>query len=103
MRRAKPTESVIDIYPILLAEVAEEGFFHLFPVEMSEFESLTEPEPSIGGLVQLENGQFIGVCFGKQTHQLSILKPMGQATKEVLEKVFQEVPLLQKYVTWHAK
>lgn len=100
MRRAQPDECLIYLYPILLAELSEENLKKLFPVELSEAEPFTEPEPSVGGLVQLENGQYFGIVFGLQTQRLAILKPEGQLTHETLTHLFQEVPELSNFTTW---
>lgn len=103
MRRAQPDECLIHLYPVFLAELSEADLKKLFPVELSEAEPFTEPEPSVGGLVQLENGQYFGIVFGLQTQRLAILKPEGQPTREMLTHLFQAVPELSNFTTWKEK
>lgn len=103
MRRAQPNECLIHLYPILLAELSEADLKKLFPVELSEAEPFTEPEPSVGGLVQLETGQYFGIVFGLQTQRLAILKPEGQPAGETLTPLFQAVPELSNFIIWKEK
>lgn len=99
MRRADPKECLIDdTRNVLMAKLPEREFLSLFPVKMDKFQY--EPEPSIGALIQLDNSQYIGVCYGQVTNTLSIVKPVNNKTEQVIRNIMEEVGFLRRYIFW---
>lgn len=100
MHRINPRECLIDPHRILIAKLGEKDFLRLFPVEMDEFDPMSEPEPSVGALVRLENSQCIGICYGKITHTLSIVKPIHDITEQVIRRILEEIKFPDRSIVW---
>lgn len=86
MRKASSDEISLELEPIILANVPPKDFAHLFPIEMCEIDQFAAPEPSIGAVIQLNNGQYIGVNYGKISNTLMIRIPPSSDTKTALQK-----------------
>lgn len=101
MRLANFEKCQIDENEILVAQMDHQTFSSLFPVELEEVHPLSVPaSPCLGGLVQLDRGQYIFLYYCFPLKSMSVLKPIGQNSKEVLKNLFLEVPALIKFVTW---
>jgi hypothetical protein len=103
MRQANPNECVIDDGPggtILTAEMPEDELVDLFPIPMDHFDPLTQAEPSIGALVQLDSGQYLGVRYGTVSNTLVIEKPYGADSGEAVAALMREVSIPEKVITW---
>ena len=100
MRRAKPDELSTEAFAVLTAEVSEPELKKLFPVEMEEIDSLAEPEPSVGALVQLRSGPYVVVIYGKETHTMKVLVPQGTDPIKGIEQVLAEVPIPKRRIRW---
>ncbi|HMZ80501.1 MAG TPA: hypothetical protein PLL06_12440 [Acidobacteriota bacterium] len=101
MRLAKTDRCQIDEQEILAAQLDLQTFSPLFPVELEEVHPLSVPaSPCLGGLIQLDNGQYLFLYYCFPLTCASVLKPVGQPTREVLAHLFQEVPDLRDFVTF---
>lgn len=72
------------------------------PIKFDEIvDPLAVPEPSLGALVRLNNGDYIVLFYGRDSHQLIVEIP--EATKDssaALAAFFSEVPLPASRVLW---
>ena len=100
MRRASLNEVSVELEPILLAKISPTDFSRLFPVEMSEMDPFAAAEPSIGGIIQLNNGQYLGVSYGRVSGTLMIRIPPRDEEAVALEKILDEIPLEHTDVWW---
>lgn len=83
-----------------MAKVPPNDFSRLFPVEMSDVDTFAAPEPSIGGIVQLNSGQYLGINYGKVSGTLVIYIPPNEEAAGALKKIHEEIPLLHEYIWW---
>jgi hypothetical protein len=98
MRRAQPNELNDDAKPIALLQLSEDLLRELFPVEFSEVDPLAAAEPSIGSLVQLNNGLYAVIMYGTVTGQTEVSMPLSAHWLPFL----REVPLRSDEIVWTA-
>jgi hypothetical protein len=72
----------------------------VFPVTMEEMDPFSEPEPSQGALVRLEDGRCVVVIYGKETGTLKVLVPEGADPTEEISAFLAEVPISSRAITW---
>lgn len=101
MQRAKPEDLREETVPILQARLSESELYQLIPVEFEELDPLSEPEPSIGTLLQLNSGDLVVVTYGRETRTLSLEIPESESIAGTSIALFEEIPLLKEKVTWH--
>lgn len=103
MRRAKPHELTDRAVPVLTAQVSEAELSQWVPVPFDDIDDpLATPEPSKGALVELENGQYVVLYYGKESSQLTLEIPETTVDSSALIASFlHEVPLPVSRVLWH--
>lgn len=103
MRRAQPLELNEDTVPTLVLEVSERRLKELFPVSFTAVDSLSEPEPSIAALVQLDSGTYCVVTFGSITHRTTISVPVTADAGRAAAAVIVETGVRKDEVRWLAE
>jgi hypothetical protein len=103
MRRARPHELKTPANPVLTARLSETELVEWLPVRFDEIDDpLATPEPSKGALIQLENGAYVVVYYGKDSQQLTLEIPETNSDSSALvASFFEEVPLPIARVLWH--
>src|SRR3954465_8272700 len=100
MRRASPDELNEDAKPVALLRLSQDRLRELFPVELSEADPLSAPEPSIGGLVQLDSGPYAVVVYGKSTGETEVSMPVSAPLARYWAAFLREVPLIANEIVW---
>lgn len=100
MRRARPEELQTEATTVLEAHVSEAELARILPVQMVELDVWAEPEPSKGALIQLDNGQYVAVTYGKVTETVQVLLPEGSDLAAGIEAFLSEVPLNPDTIFW---
>src|SRR4051812_24059593 len=100
MRRASPDELNEDAKPVALLRLSQDRLRELFPVELSEADPLSGPEPSIGGLVQLDSGPYAVVVYGKSTGETEVSMPVSAPLARYWAAFLREVPLIANEIVW---
>ncbi len=103
MKRAEPKELQEDTIPGLVLELSEARRQELFPVPFEAMDSFSEPEPSEGALVRLENGLQVVVVYGKVTHRTTLSFPAGADLTTALPTVFAELSIRPSEIVWTAE
>ena len=105
MRRAKPHELSDHAVPVMTARITEAELAKWFPIPFDELsDPLEVPEPSRGALVQLDNGAFIVLNYGKESSQLTVEFPESIKDRSALiAAFFREVPLPAARVLWYRR
>ena len=102
MRRARPQELRTQAVPVLTARLTAAELSKWVPVQFEEItDPLEAPEPSKGALVRLDNGDYVVLFYGRDSHQLIVEIP--ETTKDssaVLAAFFREVPIPASRVLW---
>jgi hypothetical protein len=103
MRRAEPHELKTRAVPVLTARLSEVELLRWLPVPFDDIEDpLATPEPSKGALIELDNGAYVVVYYGKDSNQLTLEIPeTARDSSEVVASFFNEVPLPLSRVLWH--
>ena len=102
MRRAQAHELNEDVVPALVLDVSEQRLHELFPVHFSSVDSLAEPEPSIGALVELTSGDYCVVTFGQVTHRVTISFPETADVSRMAMSLVRETGIRKNEVQWVA-
>lgn len=102
MRRAQARELNEDAIPALVLEVSEQRLRELFPVRFSAVDPLSEPEPSIAALVELESGSYCVVTFGRVTHRATVSLPETAEVSRAVVSLFRETGIRKDEVQWIA-
>jgi hypothetical protein len=103
MRRARPEELKTRAVPVMTARLSETELVRWLPVRFDDIDDpLAAPEPSKGALIELENGAYVVVYYGKDSRQLTLEIPetTGDSTA-LVASFFHEVPLPVSRVLWH--
>ena len=100
MRRASPEELNENARPVALLRLSQDRLRELFPVELSETDPLSAPEPSIGGLVQLDSGPYAVVIYGKGTGETEVSMPVSAPLARYWAAFLREVPLIASEIVW---
>ena len=103
MRRARPHELKTRAVPVMTARMSEAELLKWLPVPFDDIDDpLATPEPSKGALIELENGAYVVVYYGKDSKQLTLEIPeTARDSSELVESFFHEVPLPLSRVLWH--
>jgi hypothetical protein len=103
MRRAKPHELKTRAVPVMTARLSEAELRKWVPVRFDEIDDpLAAPEPSKGALIELDNGAYVVVYYGKESKQLTLEIPeTARDSSAVVASFFHEVPLPTTRVLWH--
>ena len=103
MRRAKPHELQTRALPVMTARLSEDELLVWLPVHFDEIDDpLATPEPSKGALIQLDNGAYVVVYYGKSSNQLTLEIPETTSDSSALvASFFHEVALPVSRVLWH--
>ena len=103
MRRAEPHELKTRAMPVLTARLSEAELLRWLPVPFDDIDDpLATPEPSKGALIELENGAYVVVYYGKDSNQLTLEIPeTTHDSSELVASFFSEVPLPLSRVLWH--
>lgn len=100
MRQAKADELQSDAFTALMARLPEVELRKRFPVQFLDIDTFAEAEPSMGALVQLESGGYVGLIYAKLSETLKILLPEGMDPKTGIDALLEEVALPPSTVTW---
>ena len=73
MKRAVATELLEDAVPVLVLRLSEARLRQLFPVELTEANEWSEPEPAKGALIRLRSGAHILLMYGLVTSRATHL------------------------------
>ena len=102
MQVAKPEELTSYALPVLTAQVSDAEMAEWFPVPFEQIENPeATPEPSMGALLRLSNGELFVVYFGRVSKQLTLRLPPTGDESAFVESFLREVPLPLSRVTWH--
>lgn len=101
MRRVHPHELQEDAVPALVLSLTETRVGELFPVSFEPMDPFSEPEPSEGALVQLDDGHLVVVVHGTVTHRVTLSVPVSATTS--LQTVFAQIPIRLSEVVWTAE
>ena len=87
----------------MTARLNEAELLEWLPVPFDDIDDpLATPEPSKGALIQLENGAYVVVYYGKDSNQLILEIPEAtRDSSELVASFFHEVPLPLSRVLWH--
>jgi hypothetical protein len=87
----------------MTARLSEAELLEWLPVPFDDIDDpLATPEPSKGALIQLEDGAYVVVYYGKDSKQLTLEIPEAtRDSSELVASFFDEVPLLLSRVLWH--
>jgi hypothetical protein len=87
----------------MTARLSEGELLEWLPVHFDEIDDpLATPEPSKGALIQLDNGAYIVVYYGKDSNQLTLEIPeTTRDSSALVASFFHEVPLPISRVLWH--
>jgi hypothetical protein len=87
----------------MTAHLSEAELLEWLPVPFDDIDDpLATPEPSKGALIELENGAYVVVYYGKDSKQLTLEIPEAtRDSSELVASFFQEVPLPLSRVLWH--
>jgi hypothetical protein len=102
MKRAQPHELQEDVVPGLVLHLSEMRLHELFPVPFEPMDSLSEPEPSEGALVRLDEDVKVVVVHGKITHRTTLSFPASADVSHALQTVFAEIPIRSSEIVWTA-
>jgi hypothetical protein len=100
MRRARPSELKEDAVPALVLSVDPRRLRDLFPVRFSRVDSLAEPEPSKGALIQLDSGPYAVVMYGTETRRATISFPAASNVRRTLTALLRETPIHRDEIEW---
>lgn len=100
MRRARPAELQEDAVPALVLSVDPHRLRELFPVRFSRVDSLAEPEPSKGALIQLDSGPYAVVMYGTETGRATISLPAASNVRRTLAALLRETPIHRDEIEW---
>jgi hypothetical protein len=104
MRRASPHELKTRAVPVMTARLNEAELLKWLPVPFDDIDDpLATPEPSKGALIQLENGSYVVVYYGRDSNQLTLEIPetSDESSSDLLASFLDEVPLPISRVLWH--
>lgn len=100
MHRAKPETLHEDVVSILQAKVSEFELRRLFPMKMDDLDPLSEPEPSIGLLIQLKSGGLVVAIYGRETGTLSLRIPESESVADALKAILDEILIEKESISW---
>ena len=100
MERVKPDMLREATTPVLLARVPATQIRKLFPVDFEEIHPLSAPEPSMGALIALENGDLFVAIYEQETETLQIEMPKSKPAAETVRALLREVQLDRPHITW---
>ena len=107
MQRAKPEALNEEVIPVLQASIAQEQLRQLVPVTMEDLDPLSEPEPSIGTLIQLKSGDLVVATYGLKTGNLLLQVPKSKLVSEaiaiLMQAILKEIPIETKDITWYSE
>ena len=103
LMRNAPGEATLDERPIANFQMSEAEVRDCFPVELRVFPDMTEPEPSIGALIQTDKGSYFGVSYGMQSEQLRIYGARSSDPEAELTKLLADVPALRDHLNWRRR
>ena len=102
MQRAKPEALTEDVIPVLQVRVSENKLRQLFPIAMEDLDPLSEPEPSIGILIQLTSGELVVATYGLETDNLLLQVPKSKPAMSAIRAILEEIPIKAEDITWRA-
>ena len=102
MQRANPEALMEDVLPVLQARVSRRKLDLLLPVEMDDLDPLSEPEPSIGALIELDSRDLLVATYGLETGELLLQVPESKPLASALKAILEEVPLDAEDIIWRA-
>jgi hypothetical protein len=100
MRRARAAELNEDAVPALVLSIDERRLRELFPVRFLRVDPLAEPEPSTAALIQLDNGPYAVVTYGKETGRTTISFPETADVRRALAALVREISIRRSEVEW---
>jgi hypothetical protein len=100
MRRARAAELNEDAVPALVLSVDERRLRELFPVRFMRVDPLAEPEPSTAALIQLDNGPYAVVTYGKETGRATISFPETADVRRALAALVREISIRRNEIEW---
>lgn len=102
MRRAHSNELTTRAEPILTARLSRDELETWIPVQFDFIDDPDQtPEPSFGGLIELDAGGYVVIYYGMESGQLRVEIPNTEDPSEAVDAFFAEVPLPRDRVLWH--
>jgi ribosomal protein L29 len=100
MKRAVATELLEDTVPLLVLHVSENRLRELFPVELTDADEWSEPEPSKGALIRLRSGGHVLLMYGVVTGRATLSIPTSADAAGLLSALLDEIPVRPSEVEW---
>ncbi len=102
MRKVGPEALSEDTVAVLQIQSSTDELEQIIPVKMYPLESLSEPEPSIGALIQLQSGDLIVTIYGQETGTLLIEIPVSKPIAKTIQAILNEIPIKKQCILWQA-
>ncbi|ETX06495.1 hypothetical protein [Candidatus Entotheonella palauensis] len=102
MRKVRPETLSEDTVAVLQVQTSTDELERLVPVKMHPLDPLSEPEPSIGALIQLQSGDLIVATYGQETHTLLIEIPESKSIAKMIKIILNEIPINKQCILWQA-
>jgi hypothetical protein len=98
MYQATPDKLTDEVIPVLEACLPEDDLHRLIPVDFQDMDPLSEGEPSIGALVELDAGLMVVAVYGRDSHRLSLRLP--EVSPKTYDRLLEEIPIPESDIVW---
>lgn len=100
MKRVPAHELTEDAIPAMVLQTSEQRLREMFPVPFSAMDSLSEPEPSRGALLQLGDGSIVVVAYGKVSHRTTVSVPVSADIRRTIRALVREAGITRDDILW---